>query len=667
MESKTVLQQPKTLYLQNKNSLDLSEENLDAQYGDNSLIVMKNDFYNDDFYDYKDTFLGKLDNKDQRKSNTNNNHVAKIETGEDYDDDLDEGATDDDDVDYDNDFTTGPLAIKKSPGDERNNNFGDNDMNFEQGKVNEEFTKMGMVGGYVGDDYEDQDLMMSETFFKRVDSLELCKPKKAKIVNNYLIGEILGDGSYGKVKECIDLESLSRRAVKIINLKTVARKIPRGVENVRKEISIMKRLHHKNLIKLYDTYEKSGQTLQQEQNEKNAEAEANKNMDELLAITSTMVNIEKPPKIYIFMDYCMTSLEKLIKTAPEQRLRNWQANHYFKQIIDGLEYLHSLNIIHNDIKPGNLLITCNDTIKICDFSISAELKIFYEHEYLKEKTDETNNNNYNNENDYDADTEINPQLLANNRNGVGGNNRSRFPIIQCTPIFQCPEMLDEDVDELMILKNAPKIDIWSTGITLFQLTTGQLPFPSQGQTIHQIFENIRSNSYEIKIPVFIDKHLRELLTNMLNRDPIKRWSIKQIRDADWFRKKHSLVPEDLANLPEDVVQNEYATFRMINYLEKLCQLKTVGELTSHDFSQFYDDMANQPVPHDQFNHLNLNNDKPDFSPSNSNHHNHHPNGSSDSSPNHQQSLQPKTNQQRQQQSKSYAQATKVKKTHCSLM
>ena len=54
------------------------------------------------------------------------------------------------------------------------------------------------------------------------------------------------------------------------------------------------------------------------------------------------------------MDYCMTSLEKLLKTAPDQRLRNWQANHYFKQIVDGLEYLHSLNIIHNDIKPGNL-------------------------------------------------------------------------------------------------------------------------------------------------------------------------------------------------------------------------------------------------------------------------------------------------------------------------
>ncbi len=87
------------------------------------------------------------------------------------------------------------------------------------------------------------------------------KPIKAKIVNNHLIGSLLGDGSYGKVKECLDLYNLSRRAVKIINLKTIAKKIPHGVENVQKEINIMKRLNNKNLIKLYDYYEKSSTKL----------------------------------------------------------------------------------------------------------------------------------------------------------------------------------------------------------------------------------------------------------------------------------------------------------------------------------------------------------------------------------------------------------------------
>lgn len=84
---------------------------------------------------------------------------------------------------------------------------------------------------------------------------------RPKIVNNHLFGGLLGDGSYGKVKECLDLCNLSRRAVKIMNLKMIAKKIPNGVENVQKEINIMKRLNNRNLIKLYDYYEKSSNKL----------------------------------------------------------------------------------------------------------------------------------------------------------------------------------------------------------------------------------------------------------------------------------------------------------------------------------------------------------------------------------------------------------------------
>lgn len=671
MSGKTAVLMQKQ-FSQNKNSLDLSEDNLDAHYGDNSLIVMKNDFYNDDFYDYKDTFLGKLDNDRRYMPSNSNGKMVNIETGEDYDDDL--GAeSDDDEIDYNNDFTTGPLAMKKNSQNDReskgsgydNDNFLDNGPRFRSGTPGEE-------NEFPEDDYDKQDgMLMCETFFKRVDSMELTKPKKAKIIKNFLMGELLGDGSYGKVKECIDLETLSRRAVKIINLKMISRKIPRGVENVRKEINIMKRLNHKNLIKLYDTYEKIGQNIQQEQSTK-PERNGDENLDELLAITSTMVNIEKPPKLYIFMDYCMTSLEKLLKTAPDNRLRNWQANHYFKQIIDGLEYLHSLNIIHNDIKPGNLLITCDDTLKICDFSISAELRIFYEHEYLKNKREEAEKKK--NEAEYDPNTEINPQLIANNRES---NSRNRFPIIQCTPMFQCPEMLDEDIDELMILKNAPKVDIWSTGITLFQLTTSQLPF--SGQTIHQIFENIRSDSYEIKIPSFIDKNLHELLTNMLNRDPLKRWSIKQIRDCEWFRKKHPFVREDLANLPDEVIQNEYATFRMINYLEKLCQLKTVDELTSNDFNKFYEDISNQSPLIDQCQFANMNINKNENCETNEPNRNQNQESyyvnknpvitknSQNSSTSQQQNSSVNKSYSVPSQPKTYSQASKVKKSHCSLM
>jgi hypothetical protein len=477
-------------YLKQKNDTD-SEDAGVGFVEDEAVLMMNNNFFNDDIYNYKDTFLsGRSMNQsnsndgvyDQSKSN-NTSNSTKNYAYEDEDYDLNE-----DDYDDNNDFRTGPLALNRNSngrgGAAQGPNFvdlGDNmeSLKFQHHRTDEdddenfdESNKHQFDKIYDEDDEETgNDALMMDSFFKRVDSLELVKPKKVKVIKGYLIGELLGDGSYGKVKECLDMNSLARRAVKIINLKMVARKIPRGVENVRKEISIMKQLNHKNVIKLYDTFEKGN--LANMSNKKSPSnggvKEAEKNSggvgDELLVQSAAMVNLEKPPKIYIFMDYCMTNLEKLLKNAPDQRLRNWQANFYFKQLIDGLEYLHSLNIIHNDIKPGNLLITCDDVLKLCDFNISAKLNIFCEDDH-RQLLSKRNDNLDDQEVNYNERDGINPNLLAN-------NSSHRFPIIQCTPMFQCPEMLDEDIDELLILKNATKVDVWSSGITLYQLTTGK--------------------------------------------------------------------------------------------------------------------------------------------------------------------------------------------------
>lgn len=584
----------------------------------NELIMMNNDFYNDDFYDYRDTFINNktasnsasaaknnfvLHSSGKATKNVNKNGIYLDE--EDFEVDENDNLSNNkkyyankviksnpnygdyeaDEGDEDDEMNSGPLALnfnsKKSTTTTTTSNrngmneeVADDEYDLDDNLVSESqfFSKERYedliedncdLGNYYQDEEENQEnMLMMDTFFKRVDSMDLVKPKKAKIVNNYLIGEVLGDGSYGKVKECIEMTNLTRRAVKIINLKTVAKKIPRGVDNVRKEINIMKKLDHVNVIKLYDTFEKGGTSSKPTTNTKNTQSTENISGEVSGAgqpnTMAGLTNLDKPPKLYIFMDYCMTSLEKLFKNAPNQRLCNWQSNYYFKQLIDGLEYLHSLSIIHNDIKPGNLLVTCENTLKICDFSISAEIDPFCEQNYLNNVTSNeslTDNSQYN---DY-----VNPNLLASK------GTSSRFPIIQCTPMFQCPEMLQENMNELMILRNATKIDIWSTGITLYQLTTGSLPF--QGTTIHQIFENIRSNSHKIQIPKFIDKNLTLLLMGMLNKDPQERWSLKQIRDSEWFKRKHPIVKEELAALPDDVANNESSTFRMINYLEKYCQ------------------------------------------------------------------------------------------------
>nr|XP_008509735.1 PREDICTED: serine/threonine-protein kinase STK11-like [Equus przewalskii] len=65
------------------------------------------------------------------------------------------------------------------------------------------------------------------------------------------MGDLLGEGSYGKVKEVLDSETLCRRAVKILKKKKL-RRIPNGEANVKKEIQLLRRLRHRNVIQLVD-------------------------------------------------------------------------------------------------------------------------------------------------------------------------------------------------------------------------------------------------------------------------------------------------------------------------------------------------------------------------------------------------------------------------------
>lgn len=48
---------------------------------------------------------------------------------------------------------------------------------------------------------------------------------------------------------------------------------------------------------------------------------------------------------------------------------------YFVQLIEGLEYLHGHWVVHKDIKPGNLLLTSDNTVKIADFGV-AEVSLW---------------------------------------------------------------------------------------------------------------------------------------------------------------------------------------------------------------------------------------------------------------------------------------------------
>lgn len=90
----------------------------------------------------------------------------------------------------------------------------------------------------VGNNDLDDDLetVNINNFFHRVDSDQIIyqtKKRKLKMVGKYVMGDLLGEGSYGKVKEMLDSETLCRRAAKILKQRKL-RRIPNGEQNVQR-------------------------------------------------------------------------------------------------------------------------------------------------------------------------------------------------------------------------------------------------------------------------------------------------------------------------------------------------------------------------------------------------------------------------------------------------
>ncbi|NWI24153.1 STK11 kinase, partial [Sula dactylatra] len=339
-----------------------------------------------------------------------------------------------------------------------------------------------------------------DTFIHRIDSTEVIyqpRRKRAKLIGKYLMGDLLGEGSYGKVKEMLDSETLCRRAVKILKKKKL-RRIPNGEANVKKEIQLLRRLRHKNVIQLVDVlYNEEKQKIYP-------------------FFIQLLISFLNSAFTYMVMEYCVCGMQEMLDSVPEKRFPVFQAHGYFCQLIDGLEYLHSQGIVHKDIKPGNLLLTTNGTLKISDLGVAEAL-----HPFAEDDTCRTS---------------------------------------QGSPAFQPPEIAN-GLDTF----SGFKVDIWSAGVTLYNITTGLYPF--EGDNIYKLFENIGKGDYTI--PEDCGPPLSDLLRGMLEYDPAKRFSIQQIRQHNWFRKKHAQAEALVPIPPSPETKDRWRSMTAVPYLEDL--------------------------------------------------------------------------------------------------
>ena len=197
------------------------------------------------------------------------------------------------------------------------------------------------------------------------------------------------------------------------------------------------------------------------------------NIVHLYSVVQTMDNL------YIIMEYAR-GIELFDFIAKRKRIDEITACQIYQQIISGLEYLHKNNIVHRDIKPENLIINKKTKeLKIVDFGLSNMF-----------------------------------------------NTEKRLLSSSCgSPSYAAPEMLQGH-------KYRPQpVDVWSSGIVLYAMICGYLPFEDENNDL--LYRKICIGKFSI--PEHVSSNCKDLLKKILVTDPIKRITIKQIKNHPWFK------------------------------------------------------------------------------------------------------------------------------------
>ena len=189
--------------------------------------------------------------------------------------------------------------------------------------------------------------------------------------------------------------------------------------------------------------------------------------------------------IFIVMEYC-EGKDLMDYILAKNRLSEYESLKFFQQLINALFYLHSQNISHRDVKIDNMLLDRNKNLKLVDFGLSTK--------YTDDK-------------------------LLDQPCG--------------TVVYAAPEVLEGNEYHGMLA------DVWSSGIVLFGMCSGYLPFCDNDDEVNK--KNVIKG--EIELPSFFSPLLKDLLMHMLDVNPLKRYTLQDIREHAWFNMyETNLIP-----------------------------------------------------------------------------------------------------------------------------
>ncbi|XP_066391310.1 CBL-interacting protein kinase 21-like isoform X4 [Miscanthus floridulus] len=189
-------------------------------------------------------------------------------------------------------------------------------------------------------------------------------------------------------------------------------------------------------------------------------------------------------KIYMVLEY-VNGGELFDKIALKGKLTEKEARKLFQQLIDAVAYCHEKGVYHRDLKPENVLVDAKGNIKVSDFGLSAL-----------------------------------PQ------------NQLKDGLLHTTcgsPNYIAPEvLLNKGYDGSMS-------DIWSCGVILYVMLTGNLPFDDQNVVV--LYQKIlKGNAH---IPKWLSQGAQHILRKILDPNPIMRIDVDGIKAHEWFKKGYA--------------------------------------------------------------------------------------------------------------------------------
>ncbi|TPP64731.1 Serine/threonine-protein kinase PLK4 [Fasciola gigantica] len=256
---------------------------------------------------------------------------------------------------------------------------------------------------------------------------------------DFHVFELLGRGGFAQVYRAKSIITGQEVAIKMIDKKAM---LQHGLTNrVRREVEIHSRLKHPSILELYTCFEDANY-------------------------------------VYLVLEICHNGeLQTYIRQNGP--VSEDVARHYLKQLISGLVYLHSHNILHRDLTLANLLLTKDMKVKIADFGLATKIEPGEDHKTM------CGTPNY-----------ISPEVASHGQQGL-------------------------------------ETDVWSVGCMFYTLIVGRPPFDTR--EVRSTLNRVLAVDYEL--PTTLSPEATDLIGCLLKRHPQERIKLRAIAQHPFMCKK----------------------------------------------------------------------------------------------------------------------------------